>query len=214
MPVDSFDGADRFIVRVVKHLITNPDDTWANSYEFRATDPGGEAELLALGTAVVEFERLFHYDTTIFDRLLISTWEEDSVPYDPSAFISTSLSAVGELTALTSALALNQCLSVTRVATSGRFGHLFYRNCVAEGDVFAPAGKTVLNERAVFQTRIDGAIDDSDLTNFIGSSASGGLNMVMVNKSGSQTRMVAGLFVQGVSTIKTDHKWFNRTSPA
>jgi hypothetical protein len=213
MSVVSLAPGDLFVVRIIKHLITNPADQWANSYEFKSVGTGTESELLILAPIIVAFEAAFHYTTTIFDRIIISTWEADSVPYDPESFISLSLSDVGDLEATSDPLALNQCLSVTRVANSGRAGHIFYRNCVAEEDVQAPAGKLILNSRSTFQTRIDGALTSSTLADYIGTTPEGSLQLVMVNADGTQVRPVAGLFVGGMSTIKTDHKWFNRTSP-
>jgi len=213
MSVTSLAPGDLFTVRIIKHLITNPADQWANSYEFKAISSGTESELLILAPILVGFESVFHYTTTIFDRIVISTWEADSVPYEPAAFISLSLSDIGDIEAASDPLSLNQCLSVTRVAASGRFGHLFYRNCVAEEDVHAPAGKTILNDRAEFQTLLDTALSASTLADYIGASPEASLGMVMVNADGTQVRPVVGLFVSGISTIKTDHKWFNRTSP-
>lgn len=213
MSVLSLAPGDLFVIRVIKHLVTNPDDQWANSYEFKSVGSGTESELLILAPILVAYEVAFHFTTTIFDRIIISTWEADSVPYDPESFISLSLSDVGAVDASSDPLALNQCLSVTRVASSGRSGHLFYRNCVGEEDVQAPAGKLILGSRAVFQTRIDEALTDSTLDDYIGASPEGTLQLVMVNADGTQVRYVAGLFVSGMSTIKTDHKWFNRTSP-
>jgi hypothetical protein len=214
MSVSAFIAGDLFTIRVVKHLNTNPADQWANAYEFQATEAGTEAQLLALGVALVAFEAALHHTTTLFDRLLISTWEPDSVPYDPTAFISTTLSDVGDRGALSDPLSLNQCLSVTRVCATGRFGHLFYRNCVAEAQVGAPAGKTTLNDRSAFQGIVDDALAASNLDGYIGITPDEALRMAMVSADGTQKRPVVGLIVQGMTTIKTDHKWFNRTSPA
>jgi len=213
MSVATFVSGDAFIYRVVKHLITNPDNTWVNTYEFTADISGSEGALLTLGTALVNFEIGIHYETTIFDRLIISTWEPDSVPYDPLAFISTSLTGIGDQAVTSDALGLNQVLSVTRVATSGRFGHLFYRNCVAEEDVAAPAGVTRLNDRAFFQARIDAALGSSGLDAYIGVGATEALKLAMVGSTLASARVVVGLTVQGMSTVPLDHKWFNRTSP-
>lgn len=213
MSVLSFVSGDRFIVRVVKSLSTNPDNQWANSYEFRALDAGAEADLLTLGEALVDFEATMSINTTVFQRILISTWQPDSVPYDPTAFISSTLTASGGVLPPTDALALNQCLSVSRQAASGRFGHLFYRNWLKEGDVTAPAGKSVLVDRTALQSTLDGAITSSGLTDYLGGGSPGNLVMCMVNAEGTNMRTVNNLRVQGVSTIPQDHAWFNRTTP-
>lgn len=211
MSVISFVAGDRFIARTIKHLATNPANRWANSYEFIATDVGSESEVLDLATKLVEFEANFHYTSVVYDRLIFSTWEADSVPYDPDAFFATTLTQEGLIVPTTDQLALDSCLSVARVAASGRFGHIFYRACVSEEDTNAPAGKMVLVNRATFQSRISGSLTDSGLDAHIGTGA-GVLKMCMVNKDGSNTRNVVELVVQGMSGVPTDHAWFNRTS--
>jgi len=210
LPVTTYAAGALFVLRVTKHLITNPDNKWANSYEFKAVEGGSESELLTLGLSLVNFEKHFHFTTTIFDRLLISTWEPDSVPYDPESFISTTLTAEGELTFSGDTLALDQALSITRSAAFGRFGHLFYRNCLEESHVEAPAGKSILVSRALHQTHIDEALDTSNLGDYIGLAPEESLQLVMVNADGDQVRPVVQLRAQGVSSIKPDHKWFNR----
>jgi hypothetical protein len=211
MPVSAFTTGDRFIVRVTKYLNTNPDNKWVNSYEFRAIASGGESDLLGLGEALVDFEAQFHHTAVIFDRILISTWEPDSVPYDPAVFIASTLTAVGINTSGGELEALDKCLSVARVAATGRFGHLFYRGALTEADVVAPAGKSIIGDRAAMQTIIEGAISTAGLDAYIGQDATT-LQMVLINADGDQVRPVIQLIVQGVSTVKPDHKWFNRTT--
>jgi hypothetical protein len=212
MPVTSFATDDLFIFRVTKYLSTNPANKWANSYEFRAAAGGDEGDLLALGNLLVQFEARFHHNVVIFDRILISTWAADSVPYDPATFISSTLTATGAIGPVTDLLALNQCLSVARIAASGRFGHIFYRGVLEEAEVAAPAGVSVLVSRAGQQVKIDDALEDSGLADYVGEGATGALRLVMVNAAGTQVRTVNQLRVQGVSTIPTDHAWFNRTT--
>jgi hypothetical protein len=213
MTVLSFVADDLFTLRVTKYLSTNPANKWQNSYEFQANDGGGEAELLALGTALVEFESSFHHDVVTFDRLLISTWEADSVPYNPSTFISSTLTAVGGIGPVGDLLALNTCLSVARIAGSGRFGHIFYRGVLEEVEISAPAGVNILASRAAQQTKINDALTDSGLEDYVGVAPTGAFRLVMVDKTGAQVRNVIQVRAQGVSTIPTDHAWFNRTSP-
>lgn len=213
MPIAPFQGGDRFIYRVRKYLSTNPDNKWVNSYEFIATNDGGEAGLLSLGTALVGYEQLIHLEVVVFDALLISTWTPDSVPYDPTAFISSPLTGVGDRAlGVVDMLGLSNCLDVRRFAATGRYGHLFYRGCLLETDVEAPAGKTLLVDRPGTQTRVDDAITTSGLDDYIGPS-SALLAMSMINASGTQERNLISLNVGQVAQVKQDHRWFNRTTP-
>jgi len=213
MTVSSFTSGDLFTIRITKSLATNPDNAWANSYEFAATDPGTEADLLSLANKLVIFEQNIHRTVVIFQRALISTWEADSVPYNPATFISSTLTGLGLAEVVDDLVALNQCLSVTRVAATGRVGHLFYRGVLEEAQVTAPAGVSVLSDRAAWQTVIDDAITESGLNDYIGADAGGGFYLAMVSADGAQVRPVIELRAQGVATVKTDHAWFNRTSP-
>ena len=212
MTVSAFVADDRFIYRITKYLSTNPSNKWANSYEFVASAVGGETELLQVAEVLVDFEAEFHLSQVVFDRVLVSTWEEDSKPYDPDVFISSTLTATGGIAGGGQLQALDTCLSLARIASSGRFGHIFYRACLEELDIGAPAGIAVLIDRAAQQAKIDAALASSGLDNFVGSAAAGNLKMCMVNKAGDQTRLVQQLRVQGVSKLPTDHAWFNRTT--
>lgn len=213
MSVLTIAEGDLFTFRVVKHLSTNPDNKWANSYEFEALSEVAESELLGLGGILVNYEQSLHLGPVTFDRLLISTWAPDSVPYNPESFVSTSLTAAGTAGRTGDPLSLDKAFSVTRQARSGRFGHLFYRGVLVEPDVEAPAGKSVLVDRSGYQDDLQTAISTSGLEDYIGTSPVAALHMVMVSRDGSQVRGVTGLFAQGVATVKTDHKWFNRSNP-
>jgi hypothetical protein len=202
---------DLFIFRITKYHQLNPKNRWVNTYEFKALDSVSEGALLVLGTILVQFEQALHLASTIFDRLLISTWEEDSKPYDPNVFVSTTLTGIGLNPSASVPISLEQPLVVTRAASTGRVGHLFYRNVLTEDIVSAPAGRTILDHREDIQTLIDGAMTDSGLDGYIGATPSESFGMCMVNKTGTQVRPVIQIRAQGVTTLKTDHKWFNRT---
>lgn len=212
MSVLTFAANDLFIFRTFKSLTTNPANKWVNSYEFRAIDTGTTGDLITLASTIVTFESAMSLETTNFERVVISTWEADSVPYDPDAFYALSLTDVGQVNLTTDPIALNTCQIVTRQATSGRFGHLFFRNWLVEGDVGAPAGKSVLVDRPAKQTLLDDALESSTLQDYIGVGAGGAFNMVMVNATGTNVRIVTALRVQGVTTLPQDHAWFNRTT--
>jgi len=203
---------DLYTVRVTKSLLTNPDNVWANSYEFRTTEDTTEGNLLLLSAKLVEFEAAFHTSDVIFQRVLISTWEPDSVPYNPDVFISTTLTAIGAIDLGGTGLSLDQCLSVTRQVNSGRFGHLYYRGCLDESEVSSPAGKTILNSRSDQQTKISTALTESGFEDYIGEDGSP-FQLVMINADGTQVRTVSALNAAGVAKVKTDHRWFNRTPP-
>jgi len=211
MSVVSYDTGDVFVYRVTKYLSTNPSNKWVNSYEAVAVAGGTETELLDLGTTLVLFETEIHHTAVVFDRLLISTWEPDSVPYNPSTFISSPLTAVGlRSVPATDYSPLGMCLDVRRETASGRFGHIFYRGVLFESDTSAVSGKAVLSDRPAMQTLVDDGLSDSGLEIFVGGGSTT-LKICMKGGVEDEPRLVTQFRVGQVSLVKEDHKWFNRT---
>lgn len=211
MSVLSFALNDRFVLRIIKHYTTNPDREWGNSYEFVANSSGDETDLNTLLTAFVLFEKNLHNTFTVFNRAVISTWEEDSVPYDPDTFLVVELADVGIRDTSGELEPITACWSVARVPTSGRLGHLFYRGVLSQGDTAAPAGITVLSTPATMATLLSDAITAGEIDGYLGAGGAP-LTMAMINKTGTNTRVVTGLASAGVVQMPVDHAWFNRTS--
>lgn len=212
MSVIDFVASDLFIIRVIKYLSTNPDNKWVNSYEFVATEDASNVELLALASSVVSFEAAIHCDIVTFDHVTVSTWVDDHVPYDPTSFLSIPLTQVGLRSDVPNEVeALGMALRVRRVPISGRFGNLFYRGALFENEVSSPAGIPVLSVPGDIQTIIDGALTSSGLEDSIGASTTTGFVLSMIDATGSIVRRVDSLVAAGVSLIKQDHQWFNRT---
>lgn len=212
MPVTTFADGDRFVVTVLKYLATNPERKWGNNYEIRAKGAGGESDLSAMGLKIVDFEQAMHFNTVKLDRLRISTWEADSVPYDPDTFLSLPLTGSGDRDPSgVDVFALNVCLDVSRVPATGRFGHIFYRGALRENDVNAPAGKFALVNPSSIDTLLSGALSGSGVDALIDESDPL-FELVMISASGSSTRPVINLTARNVAVVPFDHAWFNRTS--
>ena len=206
---------DKFICRVVKHLSTNPDNKWVNTYEFVATNSGVVGDFVTLGVALVEFEQGIHVEQVTFDRFTASTWEDDHVPYDPESFISVSLTAAGTRSDVPNEVEpLGMALRVNRQAVSGRFGNLFYRGALFENEVSSPAGIPVLSSPGTIQDNLTDVLASSGLGDYLLPGPGTPLQLAMINANGTQVRAVTGLLATGVSLIKQDHQWFNRTTPA
>lgn len=210
MSTTSFVTGDLFTVEITKSLSTNPNLKWRNTYEWKALAGGGLADILDSGEKLVAFEKAISYDVVNFEELRVSTWEPDSVPYDPTAFLALPLSGSGTLDSSgADVMALNVCLNMVRVPESGRFGHIFYRGCLVESDVEAPAGDFILSDPSVFDTRVSTALGSSGVQDQL--DQTGTMGMAMISADGSIVRAVVGFSPQGVSTVPTKHKWFNRT---
>jgi len=214
MSVLTFGEGDLFVITIIKYLTANPERKWANNYEVRAISDGVTTDLTSLGSKLVDMEVDLHYSEVKFDRLRISTWEADSVPYDPEAFVSLPLVPVGTRDASGHHLnALNVCWDVARFPISGRFGHIYYRACLHDDETLAPAGKFTLASPSGMNTILGNAIDDAGVLDYL-NGAGTVLELVMVDKSGTQVRQLVNHTTRGVAVVPFNHTWFNRTTGA
>lgn len=213
MSVLSVTEGDLFTIRVFKQHTSNPDRVWANNYEFRAKAAGDEGDVATLLGQMVEFEAAIHYAYIRIIRASASTWEPDSVPYDPAAFVSIPMATLGARTGDAQGIGLKDCMRVNRIPASGRFGNLFYRGCLEEDEIDAPAGTTIISTASGAFTIFSSAKTDTDLGDILNGDHST-WEMVMVNGAGTQVRTVHGLLISGVSTVPMNHTWYNRTPPS
>lgn len=211
MPVDSFAAGDLFRVTIIKHHSLNPSDQWANTYELQSSDSGLKANLSEAANKLLLWERNMMFASTVFDRLVVGTWEPDSAPYNPINFFTTTLGLAGLKTTPAAPKDLTTCLHITRNVAYGRVGHIFLRNCLGEGDVEAPAGKAVLTDQGGQAVSEGLAEVAANLTDMFGNPAIDVLGLVMVDKTADVVRPLISFIVSGVSQVKSDHKWYNRT---
>jgi len=211
MTVLGFAVNDRFVLRIIKYYSTNPAREWSNSYEFVANASGDETDLNTMLTAFVLFEQNIHNTFTRFTRAIVSTWEEDSVPYDPDAFLVVELAQSGTRDTSGELEPITACWSVARIPTSGRLGHIFYRGVLSQGDTAAPAGITVLSDPPTMADLLSDAITAAEIDGYLGAGGAP-LTLAMINKTGTNTRVVLGLASAGVVQLPVDHAWFNRTT--
>lgn len=212
MTVLDYVATDLFIVRIIKFLASNPSNKWVNTYEFTAVADGTTAELITLANDFVNFEASIHDDGVAFDHVTVSTWVEDSVPYDPTSFLSIPLTQTGLISDITNEnVALGMALRVKRNPVSGRFGNLFYRGVLHENQVSAPAGIPILSDPTSIQTLLDASIASTGIDQYVGVGIDGPFALSMIDATGAVVRRVTSLVQGGVSLIKQDHQWFNRT---
>ena len=211
MSILSFVTNDRFVIRINKHHNANPSRPWSNTYEVLAETSGSIGDLDVLVSTLVLFEQTLHLGFVEFDRATVSSWEEDSVPYDPDVFKVYDITGPGTRGGSSPFAPLTTCLSVVRQPTSGRQGHIFYRGVLSVGDLANPSGINVLDDPAAWETELQAAITSSALDGYLGLGAEGALALAMVNRQGTNTRLVMSLAAGGVVELPADHAWFNRT---
>jgi len=132
---------------------------WANNYEVEAIQDisNPAVSLEALVTRIVNLERPLHVSSVIIDRVTVSTYVPDSLPYNPNTLATFPFSVFCTRQFTTEALPLEMCLFVRRNVVLGRDGRLLYRGCLSEGDVTERGLRPVLTDTAIstFQSIIN-----------------------------------------------------------
>lgn len=218
------EGASTFTVVSHKSIGGDPTKQWSNTYEFvrRGLEELTYADFSDLANAIANFESDFHLSITQVDRVVISTWNPDSVigvsdnfivfPFGPTKQGQRVKDGPDEYKPLT------DTAYVTRNVVTGRSGKLYYRGCLTEAMVTAPnAGPEIFN------------IDNPNYTDFLADFISSVTDniadyllagdapfmMCMVNITGESTivfRNVTGLSLLAPKSLRKDHRYFNRSS--
>jgi len=134
MTVTNITQNELFTVRVYKRYGAN---VWANNYEIRARQdiPFAQTAILDLVNALTNLERPIYPTYIRIDRVVVSTYQPDSIPYNPDNFTTIPVNAFGQVNFQTDPMPLEYCLFVRRVTASGRPGKLLYRGVFEEGTV-------------------------------------------------------------------------------
>jgi hypothetical protein len=138
-------------VLTVRTYKQNSGYLWANNYEVEATqdiaNPSTALEFLA--TRIVELEKNLHIQGIIIDRVTISTYVPDSLPYNPNTVAVFPFSTVATRTGQGNAMPLEVCLFVRRNVTFGRDGRLLYRGCLISTELSYVGLRTTLTQSAI-----------------------------------------------------------------
>lgn len=206
-----------FIYTITKSLVSNPAVRWRNTYE-AFIDSGAEVHptiLTDLADSLLAFERSIHLTGVQFVQTTISTFVEDSKPYDPESFVTIphpSGTIGGRTVGATDPLDLTAAFYVRRRVPTGRQGKLFYRGVLTESDVNAPAGTMRLTDVAAMQALINSASDTSNLDFYFYPGAAGRMMLSMSsNPTGSAIihRQIQSFLAAGATRVSNDHRWYD-----
>lgn len=201
-----------FTISITKSLQANPAVRWRNTYEarFETGSTPAQDDLLGLADALLHYEQDLHLPGVTFVQTVISTYAQDSDPYDPLAFqtIPHPGGLIGQRAAGgTDPLDLTAAFYVRRQVATGRQGKLFYRGVLVEGDVNSPAGTMRLTNPAIMQTLVDDAVTNNGLGDYMYPAAEGGLMLVMAGSG--VARQILQLQAAGATRVSNDHRWYN-----
>jgi len=151
--LDRLEVDEVLTVRTYK-TIPNTQIAWANTYEvINDTDTPDIAQvtsrLSALKNAFVQAERGLLNALFLLDRVVISSYVPDGVPYDPFTFVSYTVGMPGLYTnGNDPPLPLQLCALIKRRSPFGRQGSILYRGAVGSPDaVVTPTGTVIVQRR-------------------------------------------------------------------
>lgn len=199
-------SGELFTARVYKRY---GDNVWANNYEFRATQdiPFSQTALIDLVLALTNLERPIYPSYIRIDRAVVSTYQADSVPYNPDTFVTIPINQFGQAGFASDPMPLQYCMFVRRVTASGRPGKLLYRGVFEENTVTTTDLRPIVTNARLEQLQNHFS---SWFASFIG--GPGAFEMVMA--SGNENlivRRVQGLAVsQSIVLKQIGNAYFDR----
>lgn len=214
MTVLEFGPNDRFTVVATSRLAASPSVKWNNTYELQAQIEGTQEELVIAAESIAQFQQLMTLSSIEVEEVKISTWEADSHPYDPSAFMVVPIHGLGSISTVgVEPLPLKDTLYIERVVAVGRLGKLFLRGALTKADVTGTYDKWALANPGSIASRMGDAIETSGLdTMFQAGASTTGIRLNLINLSGVVivNRPVQSFQVSGVSSVKLNHKYFDK----
>lgn len=214
MSVLEFEAGSMFTVITKSRIASSPEITWNNSYELWAQIDGDQAALAAFAGSVAAFQIALTLSTIELEEVRVSTWNPDSNPYDPTAFFVQPVNLTGTISATgVEPLPLTDVLFLKRQVSLGRLGKLFLRGALTKGDVTGTYRSWSLSSPGSIGTRVSDALTSSGLDAYLqGGESVNGLRLALLHPSGGGTtwRPVSDLTVGGVSSVKLNHKYFDK----
>jgi len=217
MSIENPGLGELFTLRIYKETDTSPFQVWDNNYELRCESAEATLESLKVACGyIVAFEKAITQDTARFNRYVVSTYQEDGVPYDPASFTSVPLTGLGAVASPPDAetLPLNVCLFLRREVPTGRYGKLFIRRALDETQVSGRNGVWRIDPAALAEisTNIAEQLETAGVSDMIGPGAASGFALVMAAGSGvgATFRYISDFNVGGVRDVKFNNRYFDR----
>lgn len=128
-------------VRVIQSA-NNGTIKWANTHEYRALARNNFFDAQTLALELAEVHKAFLLPAYKVERVVVSTWVPDGVPYNPDTFASFSFGMQGSRTrAGSEPTDLTVCLLLDRRVQGGRNGRILLRGCLTEEMLTAVGGR-------------------------------------------------------------------------
>jgi len=212
MSILTYDPLDKFIIRCYKQLSDDPQERWANTWEIVATTGGTLGELQACANRILAFEQGMHGTHVYFKQYTISTWEPDSIPYNPENLFVQPMNVQGSRD-MDNPMTLEACLMLKRGVTSGRDGRVYLRGALDEEDVQREGRYWTLTDAAGMASAMAAVVTASHIDYHY----AGGIQALKIALVGSAlgggvtwARQITGLSIGGAVTNDLTHRWYNQ----
>lgn len=201
--------AESFVFRTRKSVIDQPSKIWYNTYEARFFGSPATEALDQLATGICLYEQTMLLNVFKIDSVTISTWAEDSHPYNPASFVTQPKNLAGERpVGIGTPAPLRDCLFIRRVTESGRIGRLFLRGVLLRGDLTTSSGENALTSQEDMDSLHDSALANGELASFF-ITGEQLLKLCLIGAS-QVTREYENMLVGGYADVKLNHKYFDR----
>lgn len=114
------------------------------TWSLQGPDSPTGSQVGALASALATFHRGFLAVAYLVDRVVLSTWEPDSKPYNPNVVSTFPVAQHGTRTIDSQLMPLSDVLHVRRLALNGRNGHMFMRGYLQSSDLTDSGGVVAL----------------------------------------------------------------------
>lgn len=199
---------EAFTFRVQQSIIDQPSRKWFNTYEARFFGSPATEQLDQLAEGLAFYTRELLLNIYQVDSVAISTWAEDSHPYNPLSFITQPKNYQGQRPiGIGTPADLRTVLYVKRIAESGRVGRIFHRGCLLIGDLTSSSGEWALASPSVMTELHDDALAAGELATWFVTGESL-LKLCLIGNSGV-TREIENMVVGGTTQVKLNHKYFD-----
>lgn len=206
------DAGEDFSARVIFMLDGPVPLRWACTHEFSTNVGGSSANIDTFVGSLKDFHIALLNPAFQVEKIVVSTLAEDSAPYDPTTFKVYTLGEFGTRSSLSDIYALEQCLLVARIASSGRNGHMLLRGFLNESDVSSVGGKPSLNDLSAVQGEVNGAATTSSLDSYLSPAAPTDVQLYMITAGllDNTEREISQFTVQRMTNKKLNNKYFDK----
>lgn len=210
--ITSFPGGRSFQFLVKARHSNAPEKEWVSSFWAYSIAPGTIEDLYVLANALRSFIRYICLPSVEIGDVRVSSGAHDGNPYDPNTFTVIDYAWQPGLRAGAQgdALTVQAVLWIARAVAVGRQGNLYVRGVLAEGDVWAQAGKWVLQNATALGTLVADAVNVAGLGAYFLNGSSTVLRLALITSTGAFVRSLLGLSVKGVNILKVGHRYFDR----